>query len=270
MTQPAQPSQAAPQAAPAAPQGQPAQQPPSQLPAQPAPQYTQPQAWPAYVPQAQPQQQPAAPQQGWPQPPAQGQPPAQQAQPAPQQYPAQPYQVPALPAYPPMPPAEGDDGQGYDLARLPRAAREEIERLRGQAQQHVVQMRTAAISQQAYLVAPQLGVNPQALTGSTAWQQAAAGLDPAAPDYQQRLAWTIQAIAQANPWMAAMPGAQPQLQPPAPGVPGAPPAPVPPIPGAPTAPPAPARSGGEFTGAPGGTPAEPAAGMGRLRNAYGS
>lgn len=274
MTQPAQQPQTAPQAAPAAPQGQPAQQPPSQPPAQPAPQYTQPyqqpQVWPGYAPQVPPQQQPAAPQ-GWPQQPqAPAQPPAQPAQPA-QPY---PYQMPALPAaYPPPPPPVEDDGQ-VDLSRLPKAARDEIERLRQQTQQHTTQLRTAAVSQQAWGIAPQLGVNPQALVGSIAWQQAAAQLDPNAPDYAQRLQWTIQGILAANPWMAAPTGqpAQPPAQPAAPqGWPQQPPGqPVPPIPGVPGTPSAPARSGGEFTGAPGSAPDNPNPGMERLRNAYGS
>ncbi|WP_038843422.1 hypothetical protein [Salinispora arenicola] len=87
------------------------------------------------------------------------------------------------------------------------------------------QLRTATVSQHAGTAAGQAGVNPAALLGSTAWQQAAAGLDPAAPDYAQRLAWTIQTIAAQNPWMAAQPADPPQPQ-------------------------LPARSGGHFGGAP--------------------
>lgn len=258
MTQPAQPSQTAPPAAPAAPQGQPAQQPPSQPPAQPAPQHTQqPQTWPGYVPQVPPQQQPTAPT-GWPQPQVPAQPPAQQ-----------PYQMPALPAaWPPPPPATADDDGQYDLARLPKGARDEIERLRAQNQQHTTQLRTAAVSQQAWVIAPQLNVNPAALIGSLDWQQAAAQLDPNAADYAQRLAWTIQAISGRNPWMAATPAAQPG-QPPAPqGQPGQP-GYQPSQPPAPTAPAAPARSGGEFTGAPAaGAPPVFGSGLDRLRHAY--
>ncbi|WP_018254014.1 hypothetical protein [Salinispora mooreana] len=84
------------------------------------------------------------------------------------------------------------------------------------------QLRTATVSQHAGTAAGQAGVNPAALLGSTAWQQAAVGLDPAAPDYAQRLAWAIQTIAAQNPWMA-QPAGPPQL---------------------------PARSGGHFGGAP--------------------
>jgi hypothetical protein len=78
-----------------------------------------------------------------------------------------------------------------------------------------VQLRAAGVSQHAIALAGQHGVNPQALIGSTAWQQAAAQLDPNAPDYAQRLAWTVQAIAQANPWMTAQPA--PPVPPPPPG-----------------------------------------------------
>ncbi|BAL85471.1 hypothetical protein AMIS_2510 [Actinoplanes missouriensis 431] len=263
MTQPAQQPQTAPPAAPAVPQGQPAQQPPSQPFAPPAQPYPTPQAPPGYPPQTAPQQPPAAPP-GWLQPPAPGQPPAQPQQPAPQQqpYPAQPG-YPMLPAaFTPPPPADpGDDGQTYDLARLPRAAREEIERLRANQQQHTAQLRAASVSQQAWALAPQLGVNPQALVGSLAWQQAAAQLDPAAADYAQRLQWTIQGVLAANPWMAATP-ANP--------APGQPVPPNPPAPPAPTVPPAgPARSGGDFNGAPAaGAQQQIGPGIDRLRHAY--
>ncbi|OKI47448.1 hypothetical protein A6A27_10285 [Micromonospora sp. CB01531] len=108
-----------------------------------------------------------------------------------------------------------------------------MERLRGQVSQRDTQLRTTTVSQQAWQVAPQMGVNAQALLGSTAWQQAAAQLDPAAPDYTQRLAWTIQGIAAQNPWMA---------QPATPPTPPQPPTPPP-------------TSGGEFPGGqPGNTP----------------
>jgi hypothetical protein len=94
-------------------------------------------------------------------------------------------------------------------------------------------LRVATVSQHATTVAGQHGVNPQALLGSLAWQQAAAQLDPAAADYQQRLAWTVQAIAAQNPWMATQP---------------APPTP----PGQPTPPPPPpGQSGGDFSGGTG-------------------
>lgn len=270
MTQPAQQPQTAPPAAPAAPQGQPAQQLPSLPPAQPAP-YTAPPQAPGYAPQAAPLQQPQPAAPAWlQQPQAPGQPPAQpapQQQPYPQAQPGQGY--PMLPAAYPPPPAPvdgGDDGQGYDLTRLPKGAREEIERLRTQAQQHTVQLRTASVSQQAWALAPQMGVNPQALVGSLAWQQAAAQLDPSAPDYAQRLPWTIQGVLAANPWMAAP--ASPASQP-APGQPGAPASQPQPAPPTPPQPAGPARSGGDFTGGPaGGATQHVGTGVDRLRHAY--
>jgi hypothetical protein len=266
MTQPAQQPQTAPPAAQAAPhQEQPAQQPPGQPPAQPAP-YPVPQTQPGYPPQPVPQQPQTAPP-GWLQPPAPGQPPIQPPpQPAPHQqpYPGQPY--PMLPAAFPPPPLTdpGDDGQTYDLARLPKAAREEIERLRANQQQHTVQLRAASVSQQAWSLAPQLGVNPQALVGSLAWQQAALQLDPAAPDYAQRLQWTIQAVLTANPWMAASPAT------PSPPPGGQPLPPAPPNPPAPfQQPTGPARSGGDFTGAPAsGAQQQIGTGIDRLRHAF--
>ncbi|WKU03748.1 hypothetical protein [Micromonospora sp. HUAS LYJ1] len=272
MTQPAQQPQTAPPAAPTVPQGQPAQQPPSQPPAQPAP-YT-PQAWPGYAPPTAPPQQPQPAGPAWlQQPQVPGQPPTQPApqqphapqQPYPQAQPGQGY--PVLPAaYPPPPaPADGgDDGQGYDFTRLPKGAREEIERLRARDQQHTTQLKVASVSQQAWALAPQLGVNPQALVGSLAWQQAAAQLNPAAPDYAQRLTWTIQAVLTANPWMAAPAapagdGQGPQGQ-------GTPPSPPMALPQQPAGP---ARSGGDFSGGPaGGATQHVGTGIDRLRHAY--
>lgn len=181
-------------------------------------------------PQTPPWQPPPYPPQGWLPPPAPGQ---QQPYPQPYSQPAPaPGGQPSTPEQDPQPggdPTGPDDGgQGYDLSRLPRAAREEIQRLRQLTRERETQLRAAQVSQHAYGAAQAHGVNPQALLGSLAWQQAATQLDPAAPDYQQRLAWTVQQIAQANPWMAAQQGQQ--------------------------QPPPPARSGGDFGGAPGTPP----------------
>lgn len=242
MTQPAPQPPAGPPPQPTTPPaGQVGQQPPPAAPpaspAQPPPSAPQPQ--PYGSPPQTPPQQPPTPPQGWTPPPTgwQGSP-FPEWQPPPGQPPAPPY-TPAPTGQPPAPSDPGppqplspppagqpdNDGGGYDLSRLPKAAREEIERLRSQMSERDTQLRTATVSQHAGTAAGQAGVNPAALLGSTAWQQAAAGLDPAAPDYAQRLAWTIQTIAAQNPWMAAQPAGPPQPQ-------------------------LPARSGGHFGGAP--------------------
>lgn len=248
MTQPAQQPPAGP---PQQATIQSGQQPPPDAPPQPAPNQQPPQQWPNLYGQphsVSPQQPP--PPAGWPPPPAPGQ--------QPQPYPHQPYGgqpwpqpygqpapggQPSTPGQPQQQPTtgdpgqgssgddgqgDGDQGQGYDLSRLPKAAREEIQRLRQLTRERETQLRAAQVSQHAYGAAQAHGVNPQALLGSLAWQQAATQLDPTAPDYQQRLAWTVQQIAQANPWMAAQQGQQ--------------------------QPPPPARSGGNFGGAPGTPP----------------
>lgn len=228
MTQPApQPPAGPPPQPPAPPAGQVGQQPPPAAPpappappAQPPQQPQQGQAYPYGIPPQTPPQQPTP--QAW-TPPWQGPTYPGWTPPAPGQPPAQPYPAPTGQPTPPPDPGQGppappnpsdNDGSGYDLSRLPRGAREEIERLRSQVTQRDTQLRTATVSQHAWAAAGQAGVNPAALIGSTAWQQAAAGLDPAAPDYTQRLTWTIQAVAAQNPWMATQPA--PAQQPPGP------------------------------------------------------
>lgn len=229
--------------------GQPYPQPswPQQGWPQPYPGQVPPYGQPAPAPYGQPPwQQPAG------QPLQPGQVPGQQPQPTGQPQPGQPGQPPA-PWTPPTPfpgvPAgqaptgqtgtgqsgEDPDGDGNsrDLSSLPQWAQQQITKLRQEAADRRVAARTATVGQHAYQVASQAGVNPQALLGSTAWQQAAAQLDPAAPDYGQRLQWTVQSLLAANPWMAAQ---QVQGQQPA-------------------APQAPPSSGGEFAGGSGaGTP----------------
>jgi hypothetical protein len=121
---------------------------------------------------------------------------------------------------------QGSGDGGRDLTGLPQWAQQQIRQLRQENADRRVAARTATVGQHAYQVAAAAGVNPQALLGSTAWQQAAAQLDPNAADYGQRLQWTVQSLLQQNPWMAAQP-AQP---------------PVPPPPG---------QSGGDFSGGTG-------------------
>lgn len=226
------PTPQAPPAGPAPTSGQPA---PTAAP-QPPP------AAPGQVPAPQPgQQQPTAP--------AQPAPPAWPQQPYPGQAPA-PYGQPGQPAPPWTPPAPtppsgqeptGDSGQGdgdRDLSKLPQWAQTQITGLRKEAADRRVAARTATVGQHAHQVASQAGVNPAALLGSTAWQQAAAQLDPNAADYGQRLTWTVQSLLAQNPWMAA-----PAAPPPPPGQPGQP-APGQPAPGQPAPP---AQSGGDFS-----------------------
>lgn len=228
MTQPAPQPPAGPPPQPPAPQGQAGQQPPPAAPpappappAQPPQQPQQGQAYPYGIPPQTPPQQPTP--QAWTPPPTGWQPPAYPGwtPPAPGQPLAQPYPAPTGQPTPPPDPGQGppappnppdNDGSSYDLSRLPRGAREEIERLRGQVTQRDTQLRTATVSQHAWAAAGQAGLNPAALVGSTAWQQAAAGLDPATPDYAQRLVWTIQSIAAQAPWIATQPA--PPAQPP--------------------------------------------------------
>jgi hypothetical protein len=122
-----------------------------------------------------------------------------------------------------------DDG-GRDLSRLPQWAQSEITGLRTEAADRRIAARTALVNQHAFAAAGTLGVNGHALLGSTAWAQAAAGLDPTAADFGQQLAAKVQETLTANAWMAAAPTGPPT----------------------PTGPP---RSGGEFPGGTGaGTP----------------
>lgn len=130
---------------------------------------------------------------------------------------------PAIPAPPPTAPA--DDGS-RDVSRLPQWAQKEIGDLRKENADRRVTARTAVVNQHAFVAAPTLGVNGHALLNSIPFQQAAAELDPAAPEFNTQLAAKIQEILAANPWMATASAA-------------------------PAAPPPPAASGGEFTGAPG-------------------
>jgi hypothetical protein len=172
------------------------------------------------------------------------QPPTQPQQGLPGQVPAPSWQPPTPPT--PGPPAgqapagqpgtgQGDDpggDGGRDISGLPQWAQQQITALRKENADRRVAARTATVGQHAYQVATQAGVNPAALLGSTAWQQAAAQLDPTAADYAQRLTWTVQSLLAANPWMAA-----------------------PAQPGQPGPPPPPAQSGGDFGGGTGaGTP----------------
>jgi hypothetical protein len=115
-----------------------------------------------------------------------------------------------------------DDGS-RDISRLPQWVQAEIRGLRDENASRRVQARTATVMQHAFAAAATLGVNGHALLGSTAFQAAAAGLDPTAADFGQQLAAKIQETLAANAWMAAQPAA-----------------PTPP-----------ARAGGEFVGGPG-------------------
>lgn len=124
---------------------------------------------------------------------------------------------PAMPA-PAAPVDPGDDGS-RDLSRLPQWAQQQITDLRREAAERRVAARTATVAQHAFAAAGSLGVNGHALLGSTAFQAAAAQLDPQAADFPAQLTAKIQEVMAANPWMAAQP-AQPTT--PAPITPPAP------------------------------------------------
>lgn len=162
--------------------------------------------------------------------PAQAQPAAPPAQaPAPPAPPTPP-PVPQPPTWTPPQPAEHDDGE--DLSRLPKKWQDEVRRLREESAKYRTSARAERVRLHAYTTAAELGVNPAALLGSTAFAEAAKSLDPNGEDFPARLAETVQRILAANPWMAAQP-------------------PQPAEPPAPAAPPPPARSGGDFPGSPG-------------------
>src|SRR5690606_2441401 len=124
------------------------------------PQPQQPAALP-YVPPSPPpvQAMPTFPPQAWPTVPPQASPPV---------WPQVPTTPPVPTATPPPaqpgPPAEpdGDGSAGYDITRLPKGAREEIERLRQQVAQRERDLRIATVSQQAQDLAVRVGIHPQA------------------------------------------------------------------------------------------------------------
>lgn len=138
------------------------------------------------------------------------------APPAPQPAPAP---TPAPASTPAPPPA--DSGRSID--HLPAWVQTEIRQAREEAAKHRVAARTERVNNSVLLQAATLGVNPQALLGSIAWQQRAQQLDPSAQDYPAQLAAAVQAVLAEAPWVAAPPAT-------------------------PAAPPAPPTSGGEFPG----------------------
>lgn len=152
---------------------------------------------------------------------------------------APPAPAPTGPVYtPPVPvppaPAEPDDGS-RDLTRLPQWVQDQVRQLKDENAQRRIEARTAVVNQHAQYAALQLGANPAALLGSTAFAALAVELNPHAPDFPQKLTAAIQATIAANPWMAAAPAAAP----------AAPPAPTP----------APPTSGADFSAGSGaGTP----------------
>lgn len=157
-------------------------------------------------------------------------PPANLAPPAPAPGPVYTPPVPVPPA-----PAEPDDGS-RDLTRLPQWVQDQVRQLKDENAQRRIEARTAVVNQHAQYAALQLGANPAALLGSTAFAGLAVELNPHAPDFPAKLTAAIQATIAANPWMAAAP---------------APPA----APAAPAAPVAPPTSGADFSAGSGaGTP----------------
>jgi hypothetical protein len=206
MTMPVQPPAPA-QPAPAPPTNPPA---PAQPPAAPAP------AAPAVPAPAAPAPAPV------PQPPA-PQPPAAPVPAPPAVPPAPAAPVPTPPAQPkPADPAP----EPRDISGLPKWAQDEISTLRNENASRRVAARTETVLRHAYQAATGLGVNGDALLGSTAFASVAEQLDPNDPAFTATLAAAITATLQANPWMAVQ---QTTQQPPA----------VPPT------------SGGQFPGAPG-------------------
>jgi hypothetical protein len=120
----------------------------------------------------------------------------------------------------PVPPApvETDDGS-RDLTRLPQWIQDQVRQLKDENAQRRIEARTAVVNQHAQYASGQLGANPAALLGSTAFAALAVDLNPHAPDFPAKLTAAIQATIAANPWMAAAPAAPAA----APAVPVAPP-----------------------------------------------
>lgn len=132
-----------------------------------------------------------------------------------------PAPAPAGPVYtPPVPvppaPAETDDSS-RDLTRLPQWVQDQVRQLKDENAQRRIEARTAVVTQHAQYAALQLGANPAALLGSTAFAALAAELNPHAPDFPAKLTAAIQATVAANPWMAAAPTAPAPAPPPASG-----------------------------------------------------
>ncbi|MFF4412125.1 hypothetical protein ACFYY8_06300 [Streptosporangium sp. NPDC001559] len=139
--------------------------------------------------------------------------------------------VPQPPTWmPPAPTAPADDAE--DLAKLPQKWQKHIRDLRDESAKYRTTARSETVLRHAYTTATAHGVNPDALLGSVAFSDRARTLDPNAEDFPTRLAEVIQAVLQANPWMAAQQAAT--------------------APPAPQAPPVPPSSGGDFGGGNGG------------------
>lgn len=138
-------------------------------------------------------------------------PPASMAPPAPAVPPGPTY-VPPIPT-PTAPPAPVDDGR--DWSKLPSWARDERAQLQDENAKRRISERTALVNQHAFIAAGQLGANPAALLGSTAFGELAKGLNPTALDFAAQLTAAINQTVTANPWMAATPAPPPP--PPAPG-----------------------------------------------------
>lgn len=137
------------------------------------------------------------------------------APPAPTTPPGPTY-IPPIPT-PPAPPAPVDDGK--DWTKLPAWARDERDQLKNENAQRRISERTALVNQHAFIAAGQLGANPAALLGSTAFGELAKQLNPTAPDFAAQLSAAIHQTVTANTWMAAAPATPPP--PPPPGSSGA-------------------------------------------------
>lgn len=132
------------------------------------------------------------------------------APPAPTTPPGPVYVPPIAP--PAAPPAPPDDGK--DWTKLPAWARDERDQLKSENAQRRISERTALVNQHAFIAAGQLGANPAALLGSTAFGELAKQLNPTAPDFAAQLSAAIHQTVTANPWMAATPTAPPPPAPP--------------------------------------------------------
>jgi hypothetical protein len=119
---------------------------------------------------------------------------------------------------------DGEDSDtSRDLSRLPKWAQREIEQLRREAAARRVSERTATVNMRAMLASGRLGINPEALLGSTDWAARAQQLDPNAPDFAERLEEAMQATAQVHPWVRAQPAGPARSGPEIPNSPPAPP-----------------------------------------------
>jgi len=106
-----------------------------------------------------------------------------------------------------------------DPLKLPAWAQKQLADLRDENAKRRIEARTAVVNQHAQLAAQQLGANPHALLGSTAFAALAAGLNPHDAEFPAALTAAINQVVAANPWMTATSAASPATAVPVPAPP---------------------------------------------------